>query len=75
MEFQTDQRERTRFTCQMLGIPEDQEGLVLEKGGKRMVLDPSHREFAIGDMCSKKCGQLGPRVHLMPKSEDGDAFM
>eukprot|EP00973_Karenia_brevis_P015369 2102548-Karenia_brevis.AAC.1 len=45
-------REKTKFTCQRMGIPEDQEGLVLEKGGKRMVLDPSYREFAVAELCN-----------------------
>eukprot|EP00973_Karenia_brevis_P022489 3096305-Karenia_brevis.AAC.1 len=40
-----------------------------------MVLDPSYREFAIAELCNKKYGQLGPRVHLMPDTEIGEQFM
>eukprot|EP00973_Karenia_brevis_P051714 7183797-Karenia_brevis.AAC.1 len=54
-------REKTGFSCQRLGIPKDQEGLVFEKGGKRMVLDPSYREFAVAELAHQKFGQFGPR--------------
>eukprot|EP00973_Karenia_brevis_P010784 1459518-Karenia_brevis.AAC.1 len=49
--------------------------MVVEKGGKRCVLDPSTREFPISDLNGVEYGQFGQRVHVAPETSEGLAHM
>eukprot|EP00973_Karenia_brevis_P077258 10732181-Karenia_brevis.AAC.1 len=58
-----------------MGIPESQRGVVVERAGKRCVLDPSTREFPIADLNGEDYGQFGQRVHLASEQTEGIAHM